>query len=112
MLEKALSDESGVKDTPSFKAVRDRLPEKNNVLFLMSIQGLIKQLAAQLGPALGNADLKVPDSLPKQPAFIGFSATTEVEGVDFDLFIPSPVGRVIEEGVLPMIQEMQGKVVR
>jgi hypothetical protein len=54
---------------------------------------------------LKNPDLKVPDDMPKDPAFLGVSLSPQAsEGYEIDLVIPSDVGAVIAKGVMPIIQ--------
>ncbi len=87
--------------TAGYRSIRPKLADQANVLFLMSIQGFIRQMAAQFSA-------KVPDDLPKEPAFIGGSlTTTPPTGFEFHFVVPSAVGPVFEKGFVPMIQNLQ-----
>lgn len=84
-----------------YRAIRAKIADRANVVFLMSIQGLLRQMAAQFSG-------KVPDDLPKEPAFLGGSlTTTPPTGFEFHFVVPSAVGPVFEKGLVPMIQNAQ-----
>ena len=86
--------------SPAFQSIRAKLAAQTNMLFLMSAQGLLRQIAAQFSA-------KLPDDLPKEPALIGASLTTDpATGFEFHLVVPSAVGPVFEKGLVPMIQKL------
>ena len=79
--------------SPGFPAARAKLPKDVNVLVLLSAQGILRQVWAQLGaPA--------PPDLSKDLALIGASLTTVPgSGFEFRLVIPSAVGPIFEKGM-------------
>jgi hypothetical protein len=83
--------EGGLGSTATYRAALARMPKGANVLVLLSLQGLIRQVMAQLGGP-------PTDDLPKEPVLIGFALTTlPGTGFDFRLSIPSAVGPIIEK---------------
>ena len=103
-----LKDEPGIGASPGFKAVRSELPEQASLLVLFETQSFIKMIVGQLAKTLKNPDLKVPDDLPKEPAFLGGSITPRPPlGYEFHLVIPSSVGNVINKGLVPLAPHLQ-----
>jgi hypothetical protein len=85
--------EGHVGASPGFAAARAKLPKDVNLLMLMSAQGFVRQIAAQLGAG-------APTDLPKEPALIGLSLTTTPgTGFEFRVVVPSSVGAVFEKGM-------------
>jgi len=105
-----LSGTGSVGQSAGFEAIRGRLPKQVTALFLVSAQGLVKQMAAQMGAMTGKADIAVPAGMPKDPAFLGGSLTTSAQGVQFQFVLPAKVGPVIEQGLVPMMQGLQGPI--
>jgi hypothetical protein len=109
LIDAFLKGDAGVGTKPGFKAVRSRLPETANFLMLVSAQGLTKMIATQLVTTLNKPDLKVPANLPAEPAFFGLSLTpVPPAAYEFHLVVPSPVGPVIEKGLVPIFRGIQG----
>jgi hypothetical protein len=55
-----------------------------------------------------NPDLKLPDDLPKDPAFLGASLTPRPPvGYEFHLVIPTSVGTLIDKGLVPLFRQLQ-----
>jgi hypothetical protein len=99
---------AGIGATPGFQAVRSRLPERASLLAMLSAQGLVQMFAAQFAATFNNPNLKVPGDLPKEPALVGFSLTPQPPaGYEFHLVVPSPVGTVIDKGMVPLFQGLQ-----
>jgi len=87
--------------SPAFRSVRAKLAPRANMIFLMNVQGFLRQMAAQFSA-------KLPDDLPKEPALLGASlTTTPPTGFEFRLVVPSAIGPVFEKGLVPMIQNAQ-----
>jgi hypothetical protein len=107
------SGRSGLGERSGYKAVRAMLPERASIFFLMSAQGLARQMATQLSASLpGAADLKVPTDMPKEPALFGMAITSASDGHHFKLAVPSQVGPVFEKGLLPLFQGIAGQVTK
>ena len=52
-----------------------------------------------------NPNLKPPDDMPKEPAYIGASLTPHAaEGYEVHLVLPSAAGTVVAKGMVPMFQ--------
>jgi hypothetical protein len=66
-------------------------------------------MTRQFATIAKNADLKAPEDLPKEPAYLGASITPQAsEGFEFHLVVPSPVGIVISKGMESMIRALAG----
>jgi hypothetical protein len=103
-----LEGKGGIGTTRGFQAVRSRLPEQANLLVMLSTQDLTRMLASQLGAVLQNPNLKVPDDLPKEPAFVGAALTARPPaGYEFHLVVPDAVGSVIAKGMVPLFQGLR-----
>ncbi len=108
-----MKGEGGIGTNASFKAVRGKLPEKANLMVLVSMQGLVKMFANQFAAVLNKPDLKPPGDMPKEAALFGLSLSPAApNGYEFHLVVPSCVGPVIEKGMIPVFQSLQGQVVR
>jgi hypothetical protein len=104
-----LKGDAGIGTTPGFKPLLAKLPDTATFMMLISAQGLTKMIASQLASTLNKPNIKVPDDLPKDPALIGLSLTpSQPNGYEFHLVVPSPVGQVIEKGMLPVFRGIQG----
>jgi hypothetical protein len=99
----------GIGRTPSFAAVRAKLPERANLVVLMNAQELVKTVARLLGGLTGG-EMKPPANLPKEPALFGGSLAATPAGYRFDLVVPTTVGPVMEQGFGAIMQAMQGQV--
>ncbi len=107
-LDAYLGGESGVGNTAGFKAVRAKLAKQVNLLAMVSVQGLANQLAAQFGAISNNPNIKPSADMPKEPALIGMSLSTNApNGYEFHLVVPSPVGAVVEKGLVPLFQSLK-----
>jgi hypothetical protein len=107
-VETYLGGKAGIGATPGFKAVRSQLPEQASLLVLISAQGLVRLFATQLSAMFQNPALKVPADLPREPAFVGVSLTPRPPaGYEFHLVVPSPVGAVVNKGIIPIFQGLQ-----
>ncbi len=103
-----LKGEAGIGASPGFQAVRSQLAEQSSLLVLLDAQELIRMMANQLAATLKNPDLKVPDGLPKDPAYLGASLTPRPPlGFEFRLMLPSSVGTVVDKGLIPMLRGLQ-----
>ncbi|WP_406693873.1 hypothetical protein V5E97_22820 [Singulisphaera sp. Ch08] len=108
-----LKGNSGIGTVPSYQAVRSALPEQASLLMIMNAQGIVRMLASQFGAALNKPELKVPADLPKEPALFGISLTPRApKGYEFHFVLPSQVGPVVEKGMIPLFQGLQGKIER
>jgi hypothetical protein len=103
-----LKGEAGIGANPRFKAVRSQLPEQASLLVLLDVQGLAKMYAGLFAAMFKNPDLKLPDDLPKDPAFLGASLTPRPPvGYEFHLVIPTSVGTLIDKGLMPLFRQLQ-----
>jgi hypothetical protein len=99
------SGKGGVGETAGFRSVRSELPDQANFLLLFNAQSLVRLMATSIGAALKKPDLKVPEDMPKDPAFLGISVTPHAtQGYELHLAIPGAVGNVIAKGLLPVFQ--------
>jgi hypothetical protein len=89
----------------SFQAVRGKLAKQATVVALVHAQGLVRMIGSA-----NDAAFKLPDSVPKDPAFVGVSLTpNDSPGYEFHFVVPSPVGPVIEKGLVPVIQALPAR---
>ena len=65
---------------------------------------------AMWGAMFGGGEIKVPADMPKEPAFLGVSLTATPGGYQFQFTVPSSVGPVLEKGMGPIFQGLQGGV--
>ncbi len=100
-----LKGTNNVGQTAGFKAVRSELSPKASMILLYETQALVKMSVNMFSTIMKNPNLKVPDEMPKDPAFLGLSLTPQAsEGYELDFVIPSGVGTVIAKGVIPIFQ--------
>lgn len=104
-----LAGDQGIGASAGYSQVRALLPDQVNLLMLVSAQGLVRQLAGQFSSMFG-AQLAPPGDMPREPALLGLAAVTTKSGYRFDLVVPSPVGPVIEKGLIPLFMGLQGQV--
>jgi len=98
----------GVGAIAGYKTIRAKLPNQVNFLVLISMQGLVKQFATQFSGMMNKPDLKPSADMPKEPAMMGLSLTTNApNGYEFHLVVPSAVGQVIEKGMIPLFQSLR-----
>jgi hypothetical protein len=105
-IDAVLSGRDGIGQTRGYRDVRPKLPQRVSMLFLMSVQGLARQVASQIGAMSGKDDLKVPSDMPKEPALIGGAIANTAAGYEFKAFIPGSVGPVVEKGLIPVFQQL------
>lgn len=99
------SGESGVGRDAGFKAVLSDLPGRASFLMVMNMQGLVRMMAAQFAAIAKNPDVKAPEDMPKEAAYLGASLTPHAtQGYEFHLVLPSPVGPVVAKGLIPLFQ--------
>ena len=104
LIDTTLGGKGGIGQAAAFKAIRDKLPKQVGTLFLVSAQSLIKQGMAQYAVADPDSPAaKVKLDLPKAPALFGGAITPTAKGVLFKFLLPSDVGPVIEQGVMPLL---------
>jgi hypothetical protein len=104
-----LKGNAGIGSLAGYKSVRSRLPDQSSFLMLASAQGLVRMMATQLALTLNKPDLKAPADLPSEPVFFGGSLTPRPpSGYEFHLVLPSKVGPVLEKGLVPLFQGVQG----
>ncbi len=108
-IDAVLSGTNAIGASAGFQALRKSLPKKASAIFLVSAQGLVKQVGTQVG-AMTGSPATLPADMPKAPALFGGALVASPKGYDFTFIIPSPVGPVIEKGLVPMLQGMQGKI--
>jgi hypothetical protein len=100
--------EDGIGATAGFKATRAKLPKQANLLVLMSAQGFVRQLTAQISMMMPDALKQPPADMPKDPALIGFSLSPAgSNGFEFHLVVPSAVGPVFEKGLVPLFSNLK-----
>ncbi|AGA28773.1 hypothetical protein [Singulisphaera acidiphila] len=103
--------DAGLGTVPTYPFVRAALPEQASLLMIVSAQGLVRMFASQLSATLNKPELKVPEGLPKEPALFGGSITPRApRGIEFHFVLPSQVGPIIEKGMIPLFQGLQGNV--
>jgi hypothetical protein len=103
-----LDGKGGIGTAPGFQAVRSRLPEQASLLVMLSVQEFTRMIASQLATVLQNPNLKVPDDMPKDPAFLGAALTPRPPaGYEFHLVVPSAVGPVVAKGTVPLVQGLR-----
>lgn len=108
-LETVLGGTGGLGGAEGFKAARAMLPEQVSGLGLVNAQQVVRQIAQLVGSMTGNA-IGVPADMPKAPAYFGGSIASSPAGSRFDFVLPSTVGPVLEKGLAPLIQGLQGQI--
>ena len=107
LLEAYLKGEGGAGQAAGFKAVLSELPGRDSFAMLFSSQSLVRMLAKQFAAVSKNPDLKAPEAMPKEAAYLGASLTPHpTDGYEFHLVVPSPVGAVFAKGMVPLFQAM------
>jgi hypothetical protein len=105
-IDAALSGAGTLGAVPGFKAIRAKLPEQVNALVLVSMQGVVRQLAAQVSARTPGSTVRVPADMPTDPALLGGALTRTQTGSQFRFIVPSAVGSVVERGLMPVISSM------
>ena len=108
-LDAVITGTGGIEQAPAYAAVRSKMPSAVSAMFMVNSQGFVKQLASQVGMLTGVA-VAVPADLPKSPAYFGGALVASPKGYDFQLVVPSNVGPVMEQGLTPVIEKLQGQV--
>lgn len=111
-IDAALSGAGNLGATPGYKVIRAKLPEKVNALVLVSMQGAVRQLAAQASARTPDGTVRVPADMPKDPALLGGAITRTQTGSQFQFIVPSAVGSVVERGLMPVISSMAAQVAK
>ena len=101
---------TGIGITPGFQTLRKRLPERTNAIMALNAQKLVAMIGHILGTATGGAPIAPPADMPTDLALIGGAFTTNPTGYRVDLVIPSNVGPVLERGLTPIVQGLQGQI--
>ena len=107
LIDAYLGGEGGVGRDPGFKSALSELPDRASFLMLLNIQGLVKMMAAQFAAMTKNPDIKAPEDMPREAAYLGASLVPHAtQGYEFHLVAPSSVGPVIAKGLIPVFQGM------
>ncbi len=105
LVESYLKGTGGVGDTAGYKAVRSELPDQAAFMMLLSTQGMVRMFAKVFAGTTKNPNLKPPDDMPKEPAYIGLSVTPHAaEGFEVHLVLPGAAGTVVAKGMVPLFQ--------
>ena len=89
----------------AYEAIRGKLPKEVSGLMLVSAQGLTRMVGQAVG-SMSGTPVAVPSDMPKDVALLGGSLTASPTGYSFRFVVPSPVGAVIEKGMVPMLQNL------
>jgi hypothetical protein len=112
-IDAATSDRGSLGSSENFPKVRSRLPERLNGAFLLSAQGFVRQMSSQLSAMQpDNPNLKLPHDLPQEPALFGGALSPAGDGYQFQAVVPSAVGPIIEQGLIPLFQGVRGQQAR
>ncbi|ADV62439.1 hypothetical protein Isop_1858 [Isosphaera pallida ATCC 43644] len=95
ILDASLDPTANLQGNPGFKAMANALPRTSETLFALSGRGLLRVVSILTGEPIA---LQL-----KQSVFVGFSLANQVNGVEFRLIVPSAMGTVIENGVIPAL---------
>lgn len=107
LIDRVRKAEGAVGDEDAYKTVMAGMPEEVSGLVLVNMKGLVRQFASMFS-AMFDAKIAVPEDLGEGPALIGVSVIATEAGLSIDVTVPSPVGRVIEHGLIPIFQQLQG----
>lgn len=107
-LDRFAKADSSVGSLAGFKQVRSELADRASILAIVNGQGLTRMLAAQLAATQNRPELKDLAGLPAEPAFFGLSATPDGPGgFEFRVSLPSAMGPVVENGMIPLFRNAQ-----
>lgn len=109
LIDATLSGKGSLGEAAAYATLRQALPKNVNALFIANAQGILKQVANQVGTMTGN-EMAIPADVPKDPALFGGSMVTSPKGLSLQFTLPSNVGPVIEKGFVPLFQGMQGQI--
>ena len=101
-----LDGKGTIGEEKGFQAARKLLPSQVGAIFLFGAQAFVGDFIKGMALGMGK-ELKIP-KLPGSPVFFGVSLSPTSTGYHFRLVVPNDVGPIIEQGVLPILQ--QGKV--
>ena len=87
-----------------------RLPKETNALFAVNAQRLVRFIGQILGTVAGGDPIAPPADMPTEMALFGGSLATHPSGYRLDFVLPSAVGPVLEKGLVPIVQGIQGQV--
>ncbi|HWE35154.1 MAG TPA: hypothetical protein VG406_01175 [Isosphaeraceae bacterium] len=89
----------------AYKTLRQALPRSPGLLVLAEAQGVVHLVESLIGMVQGR---DVPAAtLPEEPAFFGLAVAPTETGTTFQFRLPSVVGPVLEQGILPLLQGIQ-----
>ncbi|MBX6314586.1 MAG: hypothetical protein IRY99_16985, partial [Isosphaeraceae bacterium] len=103
-----LTGQGSLGEAPGYEAARSKLPQNVTAMILISAQGIVRQMSSALNAMMPGANANPPIDMPKEPALLGASITNTPAGYQFNFAMPSAVGKVIEKGLLPLFQGLQG----
>ncbi len=107
-LERFAKGDSSAGSLAGFKKVTSDLSDRASFLMVVGGQGLVRMMAAQLAVTTNRPELKNPAGLPAEPAFFGASLTPDGPGgYDFRFSLPSAMGPVFENGLVPLFRNAQ-----
>ncbi|WP_165246535.1 hypothetical protein [Paludisphaera soli] len=87
-IDAALAGEGAIGATPSYRAVRSRLPARVNDLTLISVREL----------------LGLPPDPSADPGFIGVALTGAPDGREFRIAVPREIGPIVEPSLVPLLE--------
>ncbi len=103
------SGQNSLAQSRGFAELRDQLPERVNLAFAVDPVGLAKQLALQFSGLFGDrADgmgARLAD-VPEGEVYFGGSTVTGPNRVGFQFVVPSRVGRIIEQEIVPIFAQL------
>lgn len=109
LVEACLNREGGLGQTPGFRAVLSELPGRASFVMALNMQGMVRLFARQFATLTRNPDLKAPEDLPQEPAYLGAALTPHPsEGYEVHLVLPGPAGTVVARGMVPLFQALSG----
>src|SRR5207249_595858 len=112
LIDTTFDGRSGVGQTRAYRALRAKMPERVRALFMVSAQGVVRQMATRFAAFLppDSPAATPPEDMPTTPALLGGAVVPTAQGFQFQLVVPSSVGTVFEKGLVPLFQGMAGKV--
>lgn len=96
-----------------YKQVRSELADRASLMAIIGGQGFTRMLAAQLAATTNRPELKETAGLPAEPVFFGASLTPDGPGGhDFHVSLPSAMGPIVENGLIPLMRNVQPRPAR
>lgn len=89
-------------DLPAWKALRARFPKEMSSFVAFQAQETARVLVEGYGVLTGDANLKLPADLPKEPQFLGFGTIGSAEGYEFRLVVPAALVPVLSKALSPL----------